>query len=271
MRIHAGIAALAAFIAGASLCTAQGIGGKNPIPNGIRTLPGCRGGVCVFDGLLNVPLGNAQLELTPAGLVVNNIGSSIKDGVVQPHLDDFGSRYMVTTIAAPNFSLSILGSHAEVDQIGFLNGQRGRLISSNVIDNFDGDNVEIMMTCGFFVPLYTVSVYEEGQLVGASDPHIFPPVIRFPKADFFGFACGLEDDGNLYTTIRWTGPIPIQIQTPNGFIGPFVGSCVRFQAFSPPVTLGLQEAIVNRFANTGPVTMTSFYAGPLLIPDTLCP
>jgi hypothetical protein len=240
-------------------------------PRSPTIVPGCSETACVVAGIKNVAFGNATFEAAPDGLIVNGIGSSILDGAKQVDLDEHDSRYMVTTLATPNFSLSISGTRAEIDQIGFADSASGRLISTNIIENYDGDNVQVMMTCGFFVEGYTVSVYQDGALVAERPFHLFPPVIRYPKEDLLAMACGLEDDGNLYTTMRFGSSIPIEIQTAEGFIGPFEGSCVRFQAFNPAVELGLQESIVNRFANTGPVKVVGLYAGPLVIPDTLCP
>ena len=108
-------------------------------------------------------------------------------------------------------------------------------------------------------------------MVGASDPHILFPIISFAKADIDGMACALLDNGDLYTTITLGEPREILIRVPQGFAGPFLGDCIKITVISPIATLGFQQAIENRFANTGPVTINSLFAGDLPDQDHLCP
>jgi hypothetical protein len=106
----------------------------------------CHNGICVFDGTLNVPLGNASLAVNDqCQLVVKNIGSSGLDGVIQPSF--VGATVMTTNLASPNFSGSIQGTKAVVIQHGVVDGKFNEEISIMEVVNFDGANLRISASC----------------------------------------------------------------------------------------------------------------------------
>ena len=95
----------------------------------------CSGGSCTFFDILNSPLGSATLSLDGEQLVISNIGGSGQDGVIQSPLD---SLFMRTTLASPNFSGSVLGSIAEIRQVGVADGVPGTELMLTKIVNFGG-------------------------------------------------------------------------------------------------------------------------------------
>jgi hypothetical protein len=230
----------------------------------------CSGGTCLFDGIRNYPLGAASLSLTAeCHLRVDGIGSSGFDGVVQ---DSLGSTYMVTTLGTPNFSGSILGTRAAIRQVGVVDGEDGHEISLTRVTNVDGANVELIMDCGaILVREYIVEIYDGGQLVEERVLHGNAiPYLRFGKVDLEAMACAILGNGDVYTTVRLGNAVPIYIRE-GSFVGPFVGSCVRMWGRRPVRVPSLQEAIENRFIDSGPVILTSVFAGALPDTDRVCP
>jgi len=231
----------------------------------------CSGGNCTFDGILNTPIGAASLSIDAScNLVVSGIGSSLTDGVIQGGLN---SVYMITTLATPNFSGSALGTRADIRQVGTVNGQPNHEISITRIQNVGGGTVRMDMDCGAIqVAAYSTEVYDNNTLVYAQTPTADTPILLFPQADMEAMACALLPDGDLYTTVRFGGSIPITLQTASGNLGPFTGSCVKIRGYSPALVPTLQEAIENRFKDTGPVSIVSLYAGALpATNDVVCP
>lgn len=230
----------------------------------------CGGGTCTFDGILNFPAGAASLSVDGScRLVVDGIGSSGLDGVVQAGLS---SVYMVTTLATPNFSGSALGTQADIVQVGTAGGQSGREISTTRIANVTGNTLRLEMSCAAIgVTGYSIEVYAAGSLVHTQGLGQDIPILIFPKGDMEAMACALLPGGELYTTIRFGGEVPFTIQTVGGDVGPFNGDCVKLRGFGAADAPTVQEAIDNRFRNTGPVTITSLYAGALPATDHVCP
>lgn len=222
-----------------------------------------------FDGLLNIPLGGSRLDVVNCQLIVDGIGSSGADGVIQPALF---SKYMVTRLATPNFSLSAFNTQAEIRQVGVVDGVGGQEISMTRIINTGNDTIQLSMDCAKVdVQMFTIELYDgSGTLVIATPMSAIPPILEFPKVDIQGMACALVSDTSLYTTVRLGEERPIMIRVEMGYIGPYTAKCFKMTGFSPIRIPEVQEAIENRFRNTGPVTMISFYAGPLT-PDQLCP
>lgn len=229
----------------------------------------CAAGACTFDGIHNAGLGAGALSVDGScRLVVGGIGSSWLDGVVQ---DGLASVYMVTELATPNFSLSGLGTAAQIRQIGVVNGVSGREISTSRVINVSGSTIRMDMDCGAIaVAAYSTEIYSNGALVYAQPPNINPPVLLFPKGDMVAMACALLTNGDLYTTVSFGGDVPFTLQTPSGNLGPFTGQCVKLRGFSPALLPTLQEAIENRFKNTGPVTIASLFAGSLPASERVC-
>ena len=230
----------------------------------------CSAGNCTLDGIMNVPLGSGSLSIDAScHLLVSGIGPSGTDGVVQNGL---GSVYMVTTLVTPNFSGSILGTEADIRQVGTAGGVAGRELSLTKIQNVNGTTVRLEMDCAaIMVAAYATEIYDASGLVYAQAPTGDNPVLLFPRGDMEAMACALLPDGDLYTTVRFGGAIPITIQTTSGNLGPFTGTCVKMRGYSPAVVPTLQEAIENRFRNTGDVAIASLFAGALPGTDMVCP
>jgi hypothetical protein len=230
----------------------------------------CSSGTCTFDGILNTPLGAAVLSVdAQCRLLVGNVGGSGQDGVVQENLN---SQYMVTTVATPNFSGSLLGTKAAITQVGTVNGVPNQVVSVTQIVNVTGDMLRMDMDCAYIqVESYSTEIYDNGGLVFAQSPTTEPPVLLFPKGDFIAMACALLPNGDLYTTMSFAGPTPFTLQTRDGNIGPLTGTCVKMRGYRPARVPTMQQAIENRFTNTGTMPIVSLYAGPLPSQDTVCP
>jgi hypothetical protein len=229
----------------------------------------CALGNCTFDGITNFPAGSATLSIDACNLLVSGVGSSGLDGVVQAGLS---SVYMVTTLATPNFSGSVLGTQADIVQVGVVAGQSGREISTTRIANVTGTTLRLEMSCAAIgVTGYAIEIYAAGTLVHSQPLGQDIPILRFPKGDMEAMACALLPGGELYTTIRFGGQVPLTIQTVGGDLGPYEGDCVKLRGFDPADVPTLQEAIDNRFRNTGAVAITSLFAGGLPTVDHVCP
>lgn len=221
----------------------------------------CNSTSCTFDGLINLPLGNATLSINQAGeLVVDNIGSSGQDGVVQTQLQ---SLYMKTSLGTPNFSASILGTSANIRQVGDVGGQSGVEIMLTKMVNFNGSDIRHSIDCsviqvqGYIIHIYNGNLLVETQNLGAD-----PPLLLYPKEDLDTIACGIWPDGNLYTVFKLGSPQPISLLTSSVNQGPFIGDKVLVTALSPPEPATIQTDIENTFVNTGPMRLTSMEAVP---------
>ena len=225
---------------------------------------------CTLNGIPNAPLGVATLSIDGScHLLVSDIGSSGFDGVVQ---NVPNCVYMVTELVTPNFSGSILGTRAEITQIGTAGGVAGRTISLTSIINVSGSIMRVEMDCSTIaVTGYTTQIYDSGGLVHAQTPTVNPPILLFPKTDVVAMACALLPNGELYTTLKLGSDVPIQIQSGLEILGPYTGSCVQMRGYNPELFPTKQEAIENRFANTGPIQIQSLFAGSLPTVDTVCP
>ena len=96
-------------------------------------------------------------------------------------------------------------------------------------------------------------------------------ILLFPKPDVVAMACALLPNGELYTTLKLGGDVPIQIQSGLEILGPYTGSCVQMRGYNAELLPTKQEAIENRFADTGPIQIQSLFAGSLPTVDTVCP
>lgn len=145
---------------------------------------------CIFDGLMNLSLGNASLSITPApecNLLVANIGSSGEDGATQDPLPP-GTCEMATGLATPNFSLSQLGTAADIRMYGDV---PGGLMSRLLIENIDNDNLRAQADISpVGVTLYAIQVYDGDQLVAQIDDQPNAQVI-FGKDDIVVVDCHL--------------------------------------------------------------------------------
>lgn len=224
----------------------------------------CAGdGTCIFGGMLNIPLGEAVISITPdCELLVDNIGPSTQDGVLQTGLD---SVYMRTTLATPNFSGAIGGTLAEIRLVGFVDGlPGGELMVTRLADFGDGINLVNSINCtGVQVAGYQIDAYIGTELVATIMHHAAPPLFVFPKVDVRSIACGILPDQNLTSDIRFAAPVPVTIFTLPGQPTVVLDS-VFITAFDPSVSIGLQTDIENRFHFTGPVTMTSMFRSDTL-------
>lgn len=221
----------------------------------------CSGETCNFQGLLNVPLGEADLSITEqCHLLVDNIGPSMvggDDGVVQTSLS---SVYMKTTLATPNFSQSILGTEANIRQLGIVDALPGGEIMLTRIFNFDGDTLGLIINCqALSVAGYSIDIYNGSVLVGHVDHPGSAPIMSFPKTDLKSIACGIYPDSDVYTVLELGAPVPITVLTGTN-PGPFVGDMLFVEAFEPSALATVQTDIENRFLDTGPVTMESMVA-----------
>lgn len=150
--------------------------------------PGCGPGrecvspqQCLFDGIPNLALGMAQLELTGpnCNLRVGNLGSSGKDGVRQDPLPQ-GSTEMITCFDQPNFSLSMAGSSASIEMYGDV---PGGLISVMSIVNFDDNNMRVTADVSpLAVPKYKI------EIINGNNPPVIigdlgQAVVEFAKDD----------------------------------------------------------------------------------------
>jgi len=225
---------------------------------------------CTLHGINNAPLGVATLSIDAnCHLLVSNIGSNGFDGVVQ---NVPNCVYMVTELVTPNFSASILGTRADITQIGTAGGVTGRTISLTTIANVSGTLMRVDMDCSTVaVTAYSTEIYDAGSLVYAQNPTVDPPILLFPKTDVAAMACALLPSGELYTTLKLGSDVPIQIQTSQGTLGPYTGACVKMRGMNAGVIPTAQEAIENRFRNTGTVQILSLFAGSLPDVDTVCP
>ena len=239
-----------------------------------RTEAACDGScsppACTLNGIPNTPLGVASLSIDDGcHLLVSNIGSNGFDGVVQSVPNCV---YMVTQLVTPNFSGSILGTRADITQIGAAGGVAGRTISVTTIANVSGALMRVDMDCSTIaVTAYSTEIYNAGGLVYSQPPTVEPPILLFPKSDVVAMACALLPNGDLYTTLKLLSEVPIQIQTSQGTLGPYTGGCIKMSGYNPALVPTLQEAIENRFRNTGTIEIESLYAGDLPDIDTVCP
>lgn len=229
----------------------------------------CAAGTCTFMGILNTPVGASSLSINGScQLVVSGVGSTYLDGVIQSGLS---SVYMVTTLATPNFSGSLLGTGMRVRQVGTVDGQAGREISFTSMVNVNGSDVLLDMDCGAIgVAAYATEIYDAGGLVYAQAPTTYPPAIRFAKTDALGMACAILPDGDVYTTLSFGEPRGFTIQTLSGTLGPFTGTCLKLRGFSPTNVPTSQSAIENYLKDTGGLVIASLYAGPLPATDWVC-
>jgi hypothetical protein len=221
----------------------------------------CSDGVCIVDGILNVPLGNSSLEINnQCDLVVKGVGSSGNDGVIQPSLN---STVMRTELGLPNFSGSLLGTKAEITQHGVVDGKPNQEISVMSMVNFNGSDVRVSADCSLIqVAGYVIEIFSGLSLVGR-DLAVDPPVLLHPKEDMIDMICGIEPNGNTFTSYRLRNPQPITIQKASGNLGPFIGNFVLLTGFTPKRVPSLQTDIHNLFTDAGDVVMTALSAGPL--------
>lgn len=220
----------------------------------------CSGGSCTFFDILNSPLGSATISLDGEQLVISNIGGSGQDGVIQSPLD---SLFMRTTLASPNFSGSVLGSIAEIRQVGVADGIPGIELMLTRIVNFDGATIRHSIDCSVVqVAKYIVHIYNGDVLVETQDLGFDPPVLIYPKTDIGSIACGIWPNGDLYTVISFHAPLPIGFLTSPGDAGPFVGDKVLVSALAPQKIPEIQTAIENRFFNVPEIRMDSMEAEP---------
>jgi hypothetical protein len=197
------------------------------------------------------------------------VGSTYLDGVVQGGLS---SVYMVTQLATPNFSGSLLGTGMRVRQVGTVDGQAGREISFSSLVNVNGADVVLDMDCGAIgVAAYSTEVYDDGGLVYAQAPTTYPISIRFAKTDVLGMACAILPDGDVYTTVGFAEARGFTIQTLSGTLGPFTGTCLKLRGYTPTDVPTDQSAIENYLKDTGGLVIASLYAGPLPATDHICP
>jgi len=235
----------------------------------------CIGTECTFQGIANAPLGEATLRIEgpPCRLVVDGIGSSGQDGVVQTGLSsDVSSCYMVTGLETPNFSGAILSTRVTILQRGVVDGTSGREISELRIRPVTNDLLRIEMDCAAIdVHSYSVEVYHDGELVADEPLTNDIPILHLPKGDVEAIACAILPSGDVYTSVRFGGPVEMTLQTIGGPVGPITGECVRMRGLAPDLLPSMQESIENVFKDTGPVTITSLYAGLLPSVDSVCP
>ncbi len=213
----------------------------------------CGGGICTFGGMLNVPLGDASISITEeCHLLVDNIGESAEDGVVQT---DLTGVYMKTNLVTPNFSGAITGTLARIRQVGIVDGQPGGEVMLTRIWG-DGDNLGMSVNCtALSVAGYSIDIYNGGELVGHIDHPQNSPIVLFPKTDVRSIACGIYPDGDVYTVIELGAPVPITITTLPTTPPPIVGDMLFIEAFSPAELPTSMTDIENRFLMTGPVLM----------------
>ena len=216
----------------------------------------CDGNECVFREMLNLPLGQGELSITDeCNLLIDNIGPSSQDGVVQPEID---SVYMKSTLATPNLSLSGQSALVEIRQVGIVDGQPGGEIMLTRIFNIDGNRLGHSVNCtALSVTGYEIYIYNGTQLVAQVEHGTNPPILVYPKSDLNSIACGIYPDSDVYTVFRLGAPVPIEVFTSATDPGPFVGDMVFVKAVGPNVTPTLQTDIESRFFLTGPVLMTS--------------
>ena len=220
----------------------------------------CNGGSCTFFDILNSPLGAATVSLDGEQLVVGNIGGSGQDGVIQTPLD---SLFMRTSLGVPNFSGSILGTAAEIRQVGVAEGQAGTELMLSRIINFDGSTIRHSIDCSVVeVETYLVHIFNGTSLVHMQDLGVDPPTLTYPKGDLGSIACGIWPNGDLYTVITFLGPHPVGFLTAPGDTGPFMGDKVLVSALAPGKFPEIQTAIENRFFNMPEVRMDSMEAEP---------
>jgi len=232
------------------------ITGATTAANGVNE---CVGNSCMFFGVLNSPLGDATLSIDNDQLVIDNIGGSGQDGVIQAPLD---SLFMRTTLA-PNFSGSIQGMQVEIRQVGIAGGQAGAELMLTKIINFDGDTIRHSIDCSAVqVAKYVLNVYNHGILVEMQDLGVNPPLLTYPKTDIASIACGLWPNGDLYTVIQFDVPQAITVLTSPTDEGPFVGDSILVSAISPQQFPTLQTAIENRFLNVPQIRLVGMEAEP---------
>jgi len=223
----------------------------------------CSGSTCIFFNILNSPLGAATISIDNAQLVISNIGGSGKDGVIQSPLD---SIFMRTSLASPNFSGSVLGTRAEIKQVGVASGIPDTELMLSRIINFDGETIRHSIDCSAVqVAKYIVHIYNGDVLVETQDLGVNPPILTYPKTDIGSIACGIWPDGNLYTVISFLAPHPIGFLTSSSDSGPFIGDKVLVSALSPQKFPEIQTAIENRFFNMPQVRMSSMEAKPFFL------
>jgi len=213
----------------------------------------------MFFGVPNSPLGDATLSIEDEQLVISNIGGSGQDGVIQSPLQ---SIFMRTSLA-PNFSGSILGTIAEIRQVGVAAGVPDTELMLTTIVNFDGDNIRHAIDCSTVqVQKYVIHVYSGELLVETQDLGINPPLLIYPKTDIGSIACGIWPNGDLYTVIHLGSLQPITFLTSPGDQGPFIGDRILVSALSPQQVPSLQTAIENRFLNVPQIRFSSMEAQP---------
>lgn len=216
----------------------------------------CDGENCTFQGLLNSPLGDATLSINDScQLVVDNIGGSGRDGVVQPQL---GSLIMKTTLATPNFSSSGVGARAGIRQVGIVGSQPNQEIMLTRVVNFNGTHIRHTIDCSFLrVTGYLIEIYNGNDLVQHQDLGIDPPFLIYPKEDLLSIECGILPNGDVYTEFKLGSPQPITVLRSLTDPGPFTGDRVFVLAIEPQDFPTLQTDIENVFFQTGPITIDS--------------
>jgi hypothetical protein len=246
----------------AMLATLMLAGGIPAQPGEAECPNSCTDGLCEFYGISNAPLGNASLSIKDdCNLQVNDIGGSGIDGVVQLSLE---SKFMASTLGTPNFSASIIGTQAEIRQLGIAGGESGSEIMATRLVNFDNARVRHVIDCSeILVESYSISIYLEDQLVHSEDLGINPPVLLYPKTDLLWIACGIFPNGDAYTVFELGSSQEISLFSSPNDPGPYVGNMVFVVALSPELVPTEQESIETTFFNTGPVmTMTAMAALP---------
>ena len=248
----------------------------------------------MFDGIPNVPLGNAQLSLSGAAdcpdgacvanlcqggendgnpcepdpqcnLVVSNIGSSGLDGVRQPLAP--GTTRMVSGIACPNFAESLAGTEARFQMFGDVPGE---LISELRVRNTDGETIEARAD---FSPVgvtdYTVQIMIGDHMV-ANLTGLPEAVVFFPRTDLNEIDCFPIPGTNLiHISYELTWVSPILVPGHGTFNGNVIWVIGRVDD-PTRIPTGLTR-IDNFFKDTGPVEMTFQYAGPGTPPDVCGP
>lgn len=218
----------------------------------------CDESSCVVDGLLNVPRGNASLRIDDdCNLVVDDIGQSGSDGVAQIELD---SIYMMTELDTPNLSLSSIGTQVTIEQLGFAGGVANQEIMLTRLINFDRNRIKLSVTCsGIGVQEYDISIFDGEALTGYQSLGAELPVLIYPKEDLLSIACGIWNNGDVYTEMIFAAAQPFTIISLGADPGPFVGDMLFITGRMPTSIPTSQTAIENTFVATGPVTMTSMF------------
>lgn len=222
----------------------------------------CSDGTCVFDGLVNVPIGAATLSVNEGcQLVIDGIGSGGGDGVEQVGLE---SIFMATELLTPNFSLSIVGTSAVIRQVGIAGGKTQQELMLTRVINYNDTNVRLSISCAeVLVQEYVLQIYDGETLVSSQSLGASTPLIIYPKADMARMACAILPNSDLTAEIEMGASCPFSVLSPGADPGPFEGDRIFVYGLTPLVQPELQTAIENRFAATGgPVVITHMEVEP---------